>query len=138
MLPVEFKTQTASYRWRGERQLGLNMLLLCTCFWFLLSPLFSLLISPFDLSKFKDTGLLIPSLSLTPEIDNSNPWASFALKFDLFPGSKVLNTINPKLILKRKRNCKSKLCPLTTPRLFWFFYFLLPVFLTFINHTQFK
>lgn len=92
------------------------MLLPSTCFLVFLVSLILYPIFSFDLSKFKDTGLLIPSLSLTP-IDTSNQWA---WKSDLFTGLKVPNTIKPKLILKRK-NCKSKTCLLTTSRWFWFF-----------------
>lgn len=123
MLYEELKKQTASYQWRGERQLRLNMLHLCTCF---LVFLVSLSLAPdffLWLSTFGDTKLLIPSLSLTPEIDSSNQWAWFALKFDLFTWSKVLNTMKPKLILKRKRNCKSKTCLLMTSILFCLFTF---------------
>lgn len=86
----------------GERQLRLNMLLPSPFFFGLSCLSHSLSWFFFDLSKFKDIGLLILSLSLTPEIDNRNQKAWFALKFDLFTGSKVLNTIKSKLILKGK------------------------------------
>lgn len=84
MLYVEFKSQIGSYHCQGERQLRLNMLLLCTFFFGLpCLPHPHSWYFPFDLSKLKIQDLLIPSLSLTLEINNSNQWAWFALQFDL-------------------------------------------------------